>query len=186
MVIHIFFVIFASQKTNPIPFTITWKGVNPYMKTGLILIGKTNDKHFQAGIDDYTSRIGHYMPFAITVIPELKNTKALSEAQQKEREGEMVLAKLQPSDHVVLLDEHGKEFRSMEFARWIEQKNASVRRLVFVIGGPYGFSDAMYQRANEKISLSKMTFSHQMVRLVFTEQIYRACTIIKGEPYHHE
>ena len=98
----------------------------------------------------------------------------------------MVLAKLQPSDHVVLLDEHGKEFRSVEFAKWIEQKNASVRRLVFVIGGPYGFSDAMYQRANEKISLSKMTFSHQMVRLVFTEQIYRACTIIKGEPYHHE
>ena len=111
---------------------------------------------------------------------------ALSEAQQKVREGEMVLAKLQPSDHVVLLDEHGKEFRSVEFARWIEQKNASVRRLVFVIGGPYGFSDAMYQRANEKISLSKMTFSHQMVRLVFTEQVYRACTIIKGEPYHHE
>lgn len=156
------------------------------MKTELILIGKTNDKHFQAGIDDYTSRIGHYMPFTITVIPELKNTKALSEAQQKEREGEMVLAKLQSSDHVVLLDEHGKEFRSVEFARWIEQKNASVRRLVFVIGGPYGFSDVMYQRANEKISLSKMTFSHQMVRLVFTEQIYRACTIIKGEPYHHE
>ena len=143
------------------------------MKTELILIGKTNDKHFQAGIDDYTSRISHYMPFSITVIPELKNTKALSEAQQKEREGEMVLAKLQPSDHVVLLDEHGKDFRSVEF-------------LVFVIGGPYGFSDAMYQRANEKISLSKMTFSHQMVRLVFTEQIYRACTIIKGEPYHHE
>ena len=108
------------------------------MKTELILIGKTNDKHFQAGIDDYTSRIGHYMPFAITVIPELKNTKALSEAQQKEREGEMVLSKLQPSDHVVLLDEQGKEFRSVEFARWIEQKNASVRRLVFVIGGPYG------------------------------------------------
>ena len=126
------------------------------------------------------------MPFSITVIPELKNTKALSEAQQKEREGEMVLAKLQSSDYIVLLDEHGKEFRSVEFARWIEQKNASVRRLVFVIGGPYGFSDAMYQRANEKISLSKMTFSHQMVRLVFTEQIYRACTIIKGEPYHHE
>lgn len=160
--------------------------LNLLMKTELILIGKTNDKHFQAGIDDYTSRISHYMPFSITVIPELKNTKALSETQQKERECEMVLAKLQPSDHVVLLDEHGKDFRSVEFARWIEQKNATVRRLIFVIGGPYGFSDAMYQRANEKISLSKMTFSHQMVRLVFTEQIYRACTIIKGEPYHHE
>lgn len=156
------------------------------MKTELILIGKTTDKHFQAGIDDYCQRIGHYMPFNITVIPELKNTKAMSEAQQKEREGELVLTKLQTSDHVVLLDEHGKEFRSMEFAKWIEQKNASVRRLVFVIGGPYGFSEAMYQRANDKISLSKMTFSHQMVRLVFTEQVYRACTIIKGEPYHHE
>lgn len=156
------------------------------MKTELILVGKTNDKHFQVGIDDYCQRIGHYMPFSITVIPELKNTKSLSFQQQKEREGEMILAKLQSSDHVVLLDEHGKDFRSVEFARWIEHKNASVRRLVFVIGGPYGFSEAVYSRANEKISLSKMTFSHQMVRLVFVEQIYRACTIIKGEPYHHE
>ncbi len=156
------------------------------MKTELILVGKTNDKHFQTGIDDYCQRIGHYMPFSITVIPELKNTKSLSFQQQKEREGELILAKLQSSDHLVLLDEHGKDFRSVEFARWIEQKNASVRRLVFVIGGPYGFSEAVYSRANEKISLSKMTFSHQMVRLVFVEQIYRACTIIKGEPYHHE
>lgn len=156
------------------------------MKTELILVGKTNDKHFQTEIDDYCQRIGHYMPFSITVIPELKNTKSLSFQQQKEREGELILAKLQSSDHVVLLDEHGKDFRSVEFARWIEQKNASVRRLVFVIGGPYGFSEAVYSRANEKISLSKMTFSHQMVRLVFVEQIYRACTIIKGEPYHHE
>lgn len=156
------------------------------MKTELILVGKTNDKHFQTGIDDYCQRIGHYMPFSITVIPELKNTKSLSFQQQKEREGELILAKLQYSDHVVLLDEHGKDFRSVEFARWIEQKNASVRRLVFVIGGPYGFSETVYSRANEKISLSKMTFSHQMVRLVFVEQIYRACTIIKGEPYHHE
>lgn len=156
------------------------------MKTELILVGKTNDKHFQTGIDDYCQRIGHYMSFSITVIPELKNTKSLSFQQQKEREGELILAKLQSSDHVVLLDEHGKDFRSVEFARWIEQKNASVRRLVFVIGGPYGFSETVYSRANEKISLSKMTFSHQMVRLVFVEQIYRACTIIKGEPYHHE
>ena len=157
------------------------------MKTELILIGKTNDKHFQAGIDDYTSRIGHYMPFAITVIPELKNTKALSEAQQKEREGEMVLAKLQPSDHVVLLDEHGKEFRSIEFSEWVEKKMNTVnKRLVFIIGGPYGFSPAVYDAANEKISLSKMTFSHQMIRLIFVEQVYRAMTIMKGEPYHHE
>ena len=156
------------------------------MKTILILVGKTTDKHFQAGINDYVERIGHYMPFELFTIPELKNTKSLSEEQQKQAEGELILKQIQPSDTIVLLDEHGKEFRSVEFARWIEQKNASVRRLVFVIGGPYGFSDSMYQRANEKISLSKMTFSHQMVRLVFTEQIYRACTIIKGEPYHHE
>lgn len=156
------------------------------MKTELLLVGKTNDKHFQAGIDDYTQRIGHYMPFSITVIPELKNTKALSEQQQKEREGELILQKIQPSDKLVLLDEHGKEFRSVEFAAWIERQQQLGRKLVFVIGGPYGFSEAVYKRADEKISLSKMTFSHQMVRLVFTEQIYRACTIIKGEPYHHE
>lgn len=156
------------------------------MKTELILIGKTNDKHFQAGIDDYVGRIGHYMPFSITVIPDIKNTKALSEEQQKEKEGELILKQLQPSDTLVLLDEHGKEFRSIEFATWIEKKQQTARRLVFCIGGPYGFSQAVYQRANEKISLSKMTFSHQMVRLVFTEQVYRACTIIKGEPYHHE
>ena len=158
----------------------------PTMKTELILVGKTNDKHFQAGIDDYVGRVVHYMPFSITVIPELKNTKSLSAAQQKEREGELILKFLQPSDHLVLLDEHGKECRSVEFAEWIERKQQTVRRLVFCIGGPYGFSKAVYERANEKISLSRMTFSHQMVRLVFTEQIYRACTIIKGEPYHHE
>ena len=158
----------------------------PTMKTELILVGKTNDKHFQAGIDDYVGRVGHYMPFSITVIPELKNTKSLSAEQQKEREGELILKLLQPSDHLVLLDEHGKEYRSVEFAEWMERKQQAVRRLVFCIGGPYGFSKAVYERANEKISLSKMTFSHQMVRLVFTEQVYRACTIIKGEPYHHE
>lgn len=156
------------------------------MKTELILVGKTTDKHFQAGIDDYTQRIGHYMPFSITVIPELKNTKSLSEQQQKEREGELILQKVQTADKLVLLDEHGKEFRSIEFASWIERQQQLGRKLVFVIGGPYGFSEAVYKRADEKISLSKMTFSHQMVRLVFTEQIYRACTIIKGEPYHHE
>lgn len=156
------------------------------MKTELILVGKTTDKHFAAGIDDYAQRIAHYMPFSITTIPELKNTKNLSEEQQKQMEGELILRQLQPSDTVVLLDEHGHEHRSIEFARWLEQKRNSARRLVFVIGGPYGFSSAVYQRANEQLSLSKMTFSHQMVRLVFTEQIYRACTIIKGEPYHHE
>ncbi len=156
------------------------------MKTILILVGKTTDKHFQAGISDYAERIAHYMPFDIVTIPELRNTKSLSEDQQKTMEGELILKQLQPSDTLVLLDEHGKEFRSIELAKWLEQKQQTARRLVFVIGGPYGFSEAIYKRANEQLSLSKLTFSHQMVRLVFTEQIYRACTIIKGEPYHHE
>lgn len=156
------------------------------MKTELILVGKTVNKHFVAAIDDYVARIGHYMPFTTTVIPELKNTKSLSELQQKEREGELILQKIQPTDTVVLLDERGQQMRSIELAQWLERKQQNVRRLVFVVGGPYGFSQAVYQRANEMLSLSRMTFSHQMIRLVFTEQIYRACTIIKGEPYHHE
>ena len=156
------------------------------MKTELILVSKTTDKHLTAGIDDYVSRICHYLPFAITVIPELKNTKNMTEEQQKVREGELILQKIQPSDTVVLLDEHGKEFRSIEFADWLQKKQNMARRLVFVIGGPYGFSESIYKRADELLSLSKMTFSHQMVRLLFVEQIYRACTIIKGEPYHHE
>ncbi|MBQ5510160.1 MAG: 23S rRNA (pseudouridine(1915)-N(3))-methyltransferase RlmH [Prevotella sp.] len=156
------------------------------MKTELILVSKTTDKHLAAGIDDYVSRICHYLPFAITVIPELKNTKNMTEEQQKVREGELILQKIQPSDTVVLLDEHGKEFRSIELADWLQKKQNTARRLVFVIGGPYGFSESIYKRADEQLSLSKMTFSHQMVRLLFVEQIYRACTIIKGEPYHHE
>ena len=156
------------------------------MKVLLLQVGKTVNKHFIAGISDYAERISHYMPFDITTIPELKNTKNLTEEQQKTAEGELILRQLQTSDHVVLLDEHGHEFRSVEMARWLQQKQLSARRLVFVIGGPYGFSPAVYQRANEQLSLSRLTFSHQMVRLVFTEQLYRACTIIKGEPYHHE
>ena len=156
------------------------------MKTLLILVGKTTDKHFSAGIADYVKRIAHYMPFGVVTIPELKNTKHLTEQQQQTAEGEQILRQLQPSDTVVLLDEHGLGLRSVEFARWLEQKRHTARRLVFVIGGPYGFSPEVYARANEQLSLSKMTFSHQMVRLVFTEQVYRACTIIKGEPYHHE
>lgn len=156
------------------------------MKTLLILVGKTTDRHFQAGIADYVGRISHYMPFDLVMIPELKNTKSLTEEQQKVAEGELIMRQLQTGDTVVLLDEHGRELRSVEFARWLEQKRNTARRLVFVIGGPYGFSEAVYARANEQLSLSKMTFSHQMVRLVFTEQVYRACTIIRGEPYHHE
>ena len=156
------------------------------MKTELILVSKTTDKHLAVGINDYMERISHYIPFEITVIPDLKNTKSLTEEQQKNKEGELIMQKLQPSDTVVLLDEHGKEYRSIEFADWLQRKQNTARRLVFVVGGPYGFSDDVYARANEKLSLSKMTFSHQMVRLLFVEQIYRACTIIKGEPYHHE
>ncbi len=156
------------------------------MKTVLLQVGKTVNKHFIAGIDDYAERISHYMPFEIVTISELRNTKNLSEEQQKTTEGDLILRQIQPSDTVVLLDEHGKELRSVDYARWLEQKQQTARRLVFVIGGPYGFSEAVYARANEKLSLSKMTFSHQMVRLIFTEQLYRACTIIKGEPYHHE
>jgi len=156
------------------------------MKTDLLLVGRTADRQYQSLIDDYRQRIGHYMPFGIITIPELKNTKNLSEEQQKTAEGELILKQVQPSDTVVLLDEHGREPRSVELARWLEQKRNTARRLVFVIGGPYGFSDKVYERADEQLSLSRLTFSHQMVRLIFVEQLYRACTIIKGEPYHHE
>lgn len=126
------------------------------------------------------------MPFEIVTIPELRNTKNLTEEQQKTAEGELIIKQLSPSDTVVLMDEHGRELRSVEYARWLEQKRSTARRLVFIIGGPYGFSPQVYSRADDKISLSRMTFSHQMVRLIATEQLYRACTIIKGEPYHHE
>ena len=157
------------------------------MKINLILVGKTNSNTFQGIIDDYSERIKHYTPFEVTVIPELKNTKSLTQEQQKKMEGDLILKLLQDSDYVVLLDEHGKELRSIEFATWMSKKQQSVsRRLVFIIGGPYGFSSDIYGRANEKLSLSKMTFSHQMVRMIFVEQLYRAFTIIKGEQYHHE
>lgn len=156
------------------------------MKTKLIVVGKTTDKNLGINIDDYVGRVKHYMPFEVKVIPELKNAKSLSESTQKELEGELILKQITSADTVVLLDEHGREFRSMEFASWIDKQQQSVRSLVFIIGGPYGFSESVYSRCNSKISLSKMTFSHQMIRLLFVEQIYRACTILKGEPYHHE
>lgn len=156
------------------------------MKTTLLLVGKTASRLYAEGIDDYANRINHYIPFCIKVIPELKNSKSLSEEQQKEKEGELILKNIEDKAFVVLLDEHGKEMRSMEFAAWLDNKQQTVRNLTFVVGGPYGFSKAVYDRADSKISLSRMTFSHQMVRLVFTEQIYRACTIIRNEPYHHE
>lgn len=157
------------------------------MKATLLVVGKTTDRNFQSGIDDYCSRIAHYMPFQIEVIPELKAAKALSQPQQKEREGKLILAALQQGDYVVLLDERGREHRSLEFAQWMQKRMlAGTRRLVFVVGGPYGFSPEVYARADEQISLSRMTFSHQMIRLIFTEQIYRALTILAGESYHHE
>ena len=157
------------------------------MKFTLLVVGRTVEKHYITAIDDYVARTKHFTQFDMEVIPELKNTKNLSMDQQKEKEAELILKALQPGDVVVLLDEHGKEFRSIEFADWIEKKMHTVnKRLVFIIGGPYGFSDAIYERANGKVSLSKMTFSHQMVRLIFVEQLYRAMTILRGEPYHHE
>ena len=156
------------------------------MKTELIVVGKTTNKHFVAAINDYLARIGHYMPFSVTVIPELRNAKSLSLQQQKDKEGESILRLLQPSDTVVLLDERGKEPRSIELAEWLQRQQQTARRLVFIIGGPYGFSQQVYSRADSMLSLSRLTFSRQMVRLIFVEQLYRACTIIKGEPYHHE
>lgn len=156
------------------------------MKVTLLWVGKTTDKALEGLINDYRERIGHYVPFEIVVIPELKNTKSLTSEQQKQMEGEQILQKVNSSTHVILLDEHGEEMRSMEFAAYMQKKMSANRELMFVIGGPYGFSEAVYQRANGKISLSKMTFSHQMIRLLFTEQMYRALTILRGEKYHHE
>ena len=157
------------------------------MKLHLLVVGKTTDKHLDALIQEYVGRVKRYMPFEMEVIPELKNAKSLTFEQQKEREGELIIKALRDGDYVVLLDEGGREFRSMEFAQYLDKKQAAVqRRLVFIVGGPYGFSQQVYALAKEKLSLSKMTFSHQMVRLFITEQIYRAMTILRGEPYHHE
>lgn len=152
----------------------------------MLLVGKTSSKYLQTGINEYVERIGHYLSFSIAIIPELKNTKHLSANQQKEQEGILILNHIATGDTVILLDEHGKEYRSIEFSQLLEKKIQTARKLVFVIGGPYGFSREVYQRSNGKLSLSKMTFSHQMARLIFTEQLYRACTILKNEPYHHE
>ena len=157
------------------------------MKTILLVVGKTIEPHFAAGISDYVKRIGRYLTFDMEVIPELKNTRNLTEEVQREKEGELILKALQPGDTVVLLDEGGKEMRSIEFADYMKRKMNTVnKRLVFIIGGPYGFSPKVYAAAQEKISLSRMTFSHQMVRLIFVEQLYRAMTILNGSPYHHE
>ena len=157
------------------------------MKGVLIVVGKTTDKRFEAIINEYVERICHYIPFAVEVIPELKSTKGLSQNEQKQREGEQIQRSLQAGDYVVLLDEHGSERSSMDFAAWMQKKmSAGPKRLVFIIGGPYGFSEDIHKRGNEEISLSRMTLSHQMVRIFFAEQVYRAMTILNGEPYHHE
>ncbi len=157
------------------------------MKILLLVVGKTVESYFAQGIAEYSKRLTHYVPFELSVIPELRNTKSLSTEQQKEREADLLLKAFQPGDYIVLLDEHGKEFTSMQFASYLEKKMANVnKRLVFVVGGPYGFSPRIYDVAQEKISLSKMTYSHQMIRLIFVEQLYRAMTILNNEPYHHE
>ena len=157
------------------------------MNIELIVVGKTDSKEVAALVDMYLKRINFYNRFNISYIPDIRNAKNLSEAQQKSSEGEAILRLLDDSDRVVLLDEKGQEFRSIEYAEWLQKRmNSGIKRLVFIIGGPYGFSDAIYKRANEKISLSKMTFSHQNIRAIFTEQLYRAFSIINNSPYHHE
>lgn len=157
------------------------------MKITLLTVGKTDKDWVKQGTDIYVSRLKHYIPFTISEIPELKNVSALSKDQIKTKEGELILKSLKPSDDVILMDEHGKEYTSVDFASLLQKKiTYEGKDIVFIIGGAYGFSDEVYRRANSKISLSRMTFSHQMVRAIFAEQIYRAFTIMRGEPYHHE
>ncbi len=157
------------------------------MKIKLLCIGKTDDKNLVKLKTNYQLRLQHYIKFDLEIIPDIKKTKNLSEKQQKELEGELILKKLKPTDKLILLDEKGYEFQSVEFSRFIQKKmNSGIKQLVFVIGGPYGFSEEVYKNATGKVSLSKMTFPHQMVRLIFIEQLYRAFTILKREPYHHE
>jgi len=156
------------------------------MKVTFVVTGRTTDRTLELMVEDYRRRVTHYLPFDIQVVPDLKNARNMSEAQQKEAEGQLILQRVQAQTDLVLLDEHGTEMRSLEFAQYMQKKMSAGRDLMFVVGGPYGFSEAVYKRANGKLSLSKMTFSHQMIRLFFTEQLYRALTILKGEPYHHE
>ena len=157
------------------------------MKIILLTIGKTNELSFKNAISDYQKRLKFYIPFEIDEIPELKNSKNIPEEVQKQKEGELILKNLADADDVILLDDKGEEYTSIQFASFLEKKMTSGnKRLIFVVGGPYGFGKEVYRRANGKVSLSRMTFSHQMIRLIFTEQLYRAMTILKGEPYHHE
>lgn len=157
------------------------------MKISLFVVGKTVYSYINPGIEEYSKRISHYCPFNIQFISDAKNAKSLSQEQQKIAEGQNILSQIEKADYVVLLDERGKEFKSLEFSAYIEKKMQTVqKRLIFIIGGPYGFSKDVYDRANEKISLSKLTFPHDLIRLFFTEQLYRAFSIINNEPYHHE
>lgn len=157
------------------------------MNIKLLAIGKTDNKNLQALIEEYTKRLGFYIKFDLDIIPDIKNAKNLSESEQKIKEGKLILNKLSPTDYLILLDENGKEFSSVGFSEFLQKKmNSGLKTIVFVIGGPYGFSDEVYQKAEGKVSLSLMTFSHQMIRLFVIEQIYRAYTILNNEPYHHQ
>ncbi len=156
------------------------------MTIKLIAIGKTDNKELQSLINDYQKRLGFYIKFSLEIIPGIKNAKNLSENQQKQREGDLILSKLNTSDVLLLLDENGKQLDSVGFSEYLQKHmNSGIKQLVFVIGGPYGFSEDVYNKANGKLSLSKMTFSHQMVRLFIIEQLYRGFTILRNEPYHH-
>tara|TARA_R110000868_G_scaffold2_2_gene8 strand:- start:66 stop:539 length:474 start_codon:yes stop_codon:yes gene_type:complete len=157
------------------------------MTVKLLVLGKTDSTQLSQLIEEYQNRLKHYIKFELEIIPDIKNTKNLSEKQQKEKEGDAILNKLNATDLLVLLDEKGKQKTSVEFSEYLQKNmNSGLKQLVFVIGGPYGFSDAVYQKSQGKISLSKMTFSHQMVRLFMVEQLYRAFTILRNEPYHHQ
>lgn len=157
------------------------------MQVTLLCIGKTGKKFLEDGEQEYLKRLRHYISFQLQIIPDIKQAKSLSESQIKQKEGELILEKVTPTDSLILLDEKGKEYSSIEFSAYLqEQFNRGGKHMYFVVGGPYGFSDAVYQRANGMISLSQMTFSHQMIRLFFIEQVYRAMTILRNEPYHHQ
>jgi 23S rRNA (pseudouridine1915-N3)-methyltransferase len=156
------------------------------MTIKLIAIGKTDNADLQSLMDDYIKRLGFYIKFSIDIIPDIKNVKNLSEEQQKQKEGELILNKLSATDILILLDENGKQLNSVNFSEYLQKHmNSGIKQLVFVIGGPYGFSNDVYEKSNGKLSLSKMTFSHQMIRLFFIEQLYRGFTILRNEPYHH-
>ena len=190
----IIFYNFAEDKeTESFPFDSPLPQVNNFfiyftnMDIELLTVGKTTIKFVTDAIAEYEKRLKRYIPYKITSLPDVKNAKSLTEEKQKQAEGELILSRLSQSDYVVLLDEHGKEFTSMEFAAYLQkQMLAGRKRTVFIVGGPYGFSEEVYARADGKISLSRMTFNHEMVRAFFTEQVYRAMTILRGEPYHHE